>query len=121
MELNQSRYDQFRDPEIAIRISAYELAFRMQSAAPELIDLSGESAETLEMYGVNREDSKVKADRAGGPGQYKKYATNCLLARRLVERGVRFVQVYSGDSSSGVMLTSVESWHPSVPKEAVLL
>ncbi len=65
----------------------------MQSAAPELIDLSGESPETLAAYGVNRPDANIKADRAGGPGQYKKYATNCLLARRLVERGVRFVNI----------------------------
>jgi hypothetical protein len=92
-QLNQARFEQARDPEIASRISAYELAFRMQSAAPELIDLSGESPETLAMYGVNREDAKIKADRAGGPGQYKNYATNCLLARRLVERGVRFVNI----------------------------
>ena len=92
-QLNQLRFEQARDPEIASRISAYELAFRMQSAAPELIDLSGESPETLAMYGVDREDLKVKADRAGGPGQYKNYARNCLLARRLVERGVRFVNV----------------------------
>jgi hypothetical protein len=54
MELNQSRYDQFRDPEIASRIAAYELAFRMQAAAPELIDIRDEDAKTLEMYGVDR-------------------------------------------------------------------
>ncbi len=92
-QLNQERFEQARDPEIASRISAYELAFRMQSAAPELIDLSGESPETLAAYGVNRPDANIKAERAGGPGQYKKYATNCLLARRLVERGVRFVNI----------------------------
>jgi hypothetical protein len=92
-QLNQARFEQARDPEIASRISAYELAFRMQSAAPELIDLSSESPETLEMYGVNREEPKIKAARAGGPGQYTNYATNCLLARRLVERGVRFVNL----------------------------
>ena len=91
--LNQARYEQYRDPEIASRISAYELAFRMQSAAPELIDLSDESAATLEMYGVNRKDAPIKATRGGGPGQYKSFATNCLLARRLVERGVRFVSL----------------------------
>ena len=91
--LNQARYEQYRDPEIASRISAYELAFRMQSAAPELIDLSDESPATLEMYGVNRKDAPIKAARGGGPGQYKSFATNCLLARRLVERGVRFVSL----------------------------
>lgn len=93
MELNQSRYDQFRDPEIASRISAYELAFRMQTAAPELIDLKGESEQTLRMYGVGRKDLDVKASRGGGPGQFDSYAKNCLLARRLVERGVRFVSI----------------------------
>nr|WP_256200264.1 DUF1501 domain-containing protein [Verrucomicrobium spinosum] len=93
MELNQARFDQFKDPEIRSRISAYELAFRMQSAAPELIDLKGETAQTLEMYGVNRKDMDVKASRAGGPGQYKSFASNCLVARRLVERGVRFVSI----------------------------
>jgi len=82
-----------QDPEIASRIASYELAFRMQAAAPELVELSDESSATLEMYGVNRKDPPIKADRAGGPGQYHAYATNCLLARRLVERGVRFVNV----------------------------
>ena len=91
--LNQSRYEAMRDPEIASRISAYELAFRMQSSAPELIDLASESDRTLEMYGVNRGDPAIKASRGGGPGQYKSFATNCLLARRLVERGVRFVSI----------------------------
>jgi len=94
VDLNQLRHKQVHDPEIASRIGAYELAFRMQTAAPELIDLSGESQATLEAYGVNREDAKIKADRAGGPGQYKTFATNCLLARRLVERGVRFVNIF---------------------------
>jgi hypothetical protein len=79
--------------ELAARIASYELAFRMQAAAPELIDLSGESEKTLEAYGVNREDPPMKAERGGGPGQYRAFATNCLLARRLVERGVRFVNI----------------------------
>lgn len=92
-ELNQSRYDKVHDPEIASRIAAYELAFRMQSAAPELIDLKTESQKTLDMYGVDRKDLEVKASRGGGPGQYKSFATNCLLARRMVERGVRFVSI----------------------------
>jgi hypothetical protein len=91
--LNHERFEAVRDPEIASRIAAYELAFRMQSTAPELIDLSDESPATLAAYGVDREDLKVNASRAGGPGQYRNYARNCLLARRLVERGVRFVNV----------------------------
>ena len=69
--------------EIASRIASYELAFRMQMAAPELADLSKESPSTLEMYGVNKETTK-------------QFGTNCLLARRLVERGVRFVQLMHG-------------------------
>ena len=92
-ELNAHRFQKVSDPEIASRISAYELAFRMQTAAPEFIDLSDEKPETLAAYGVEREDLKVKADRAGGAGQYGQYAKNCLLARRLVERGVRFVNI----------------------------
>lgn len=92
-QLNQAHFDQAHDPEIASRISAYELAFRMQSAAPELIDLSQEDPKTLARYGVEREDAAIKATRAGGPGQYRAFAKNCLLARRLVERGVRFVNV----------------------------
>ena len=92
-QLNEQRFAQARDPEITSRIAAYELAFRMQSTAPELIDLSGESAATLAAYGVDRDDMKLKAERAGGSGQYRNYARNCLLARRLVERGVRFVNV----------------------------
>ncbi len=79
-DLNQEHYDQTGDLEIASRISSYELAFRMQMAAPELLDFSKESPETLAMYGI-----------ADGPG--KQFATNCLLARRMVERGVRFVML----------------------------
>lgn len=74
------------DDELTARIKAYELAFRMQSAAPELVDLADESAETLELYGL--ED---KATR--------EFGQRCLLARRMIERGVRFVQVYSGDTN----------------------
>jgi hypothetical protein len=92
-DLNQARYRQVRDPEIQSRIASYELAFRMQSAAPELIDLSGEPDYIRKMYGADREDPALKGDRTGGPNQYRSFATNCLLARRLVERGVRFVNL----------------------------
>jgi hypothetical protein len=78
--LNRERLGVTGDPEIATRISAYEMAYRMQSSAPELMDLSGESQATLDLYGA----------KPGG----NSYANNCLLARRLVERGVRFVQLY---------------------------
>lgn len=82
-ELNQARLEETGDPEITTRINAYEMAFRMQSSAPELMDLKDETQETLDLYGV----------KAGQPS----YATNCLLARRMVERGVRFVQLYHTD------------------------
>ena len=79
-DLNGEHYDQTGDIEIASRISSYELAFRMQMAAPELLDFSKESPETLAMYGVDKEPTR-------------QFATNCLLARRMVERGVRFVML----------------------------
>lgn len=79
--LNRLKLEQAHDPEIATRISQYELAFRMQSAVPNLVDISGEPEHTFELYG----------DDARKPGTY---AHNCLLARRLAERGVRFVQLF---------------------------
>ena len=80
-ELNQVRHGETGDPEILTRVAQYELAYRMQSSVPELTDLSGEPDSVLELYGpdVHR------------PGSY---AANCLLARRLAERGVRFIQLY---------------------------
>ena len=78
--MNQARLDTVGDPEIATRINSFEMAFRMQSSAPELMDLSKEPKRVLEMYGAE-------------PGK-PSFANNCLLARRLVERGVRFVQLY---------------------------
>ena len=91
--LNQERYQLLRDPEIASRISSYELAFRMQAAAPQLIDLSSESQETLNAYGVTRSEPKKHNFRGGGPHVYQQFATNCLLARRLVEQGTRCVTI----------------------------
>lgn len=79
-DLNQERLQETGDPEIASRIASYELAFRMQTAGPELMDFSKESASTLEMYGVTQETTK-------------QFGTNCLLARRMVERGVRYVML----------------------------
>jgi hypothetical protein len=95
-DLNTLRHREMLDPEIASRIASYELAFRMQSAVPELCDLSAETDETLRLYGLGRSDPQIKADRPGGPNQYRGFATNCLLARRLVERGVRFVHLIHG-------------------------
>jgi hypothetical protein len=91
--LNRRHFEQMLDPEIESRVAAYELAFCMQAAAPELIDLSGETADTIEAYGAERPEPKINGGRGGGPGVYRQFATNCLLARRLVERGVRFVTV----------------------------
>lgn len=79
--LNHQRLKTTGDAEIATRISACEMAWRMQSSAPELMDTSGETRQTLEMYGIR-------------DPQEASFARNCLLARRLVERGVRFVQLY---------------------------
>jgi hypothetical protein len=93
-DLNEARHEQIGDPEIASRIASYELAFRMQSAAPELIDLSGESPETLETYGVNRDEGGLQPGRGGSKGVFSTFAANCVLARRLVERGVRFINIY---------------------------
>ena len=78
---NQIRHDELGDPEIQTRISQYEMAFRMQASAPELADLSDEPDSVFELYG---EDARV-------PGTY---AYNCLLARRMAERGVRFTQLF---------------------------
>jgi hypothetical protein len=90
-KLNRRRFDHVQDPEIASRISSYELAFRMQTAAPELIDLADETQETLDAYGVTRKEPEKFKFRGGGPHVYKQFATNCVLARRMIERGVRFV------------------------------
>ena len=79
-DLNQEHFAREGDVEIASRIHSYELAFRMQASAPELLDFSKESQGTLEAYGVNQETTKA-------------FGTNCLLARRMVERGVRFVML----------------------------
>jgi hypothetical protein len=80
-QLNESSESFFGDPEISSRIQSYELAYQLQTSAPELMDLSKESKETLDLYGIK------DANEAS-------YARNCLLARRLIERDVRFVQLF---------------------------
>ena len=80
-KLNRMHLDQFGDPEIETRISQYEMAFRMQTSVPDLLDLSKEPQHIFDLYGPD----------ARKPGTY---AANCLLARRLLERDVRFVQLY---------------------------
>lgn len=96
--LNQLRQAQMMDPEIAARIENYELSFRMQTEAPTLTDLSGESAATLELYGMNRVDppDTVLSHRRPPQGVYGNFARQCLLARRMVEKGVRFVNIFTG-------------------------
>lgn len=93
-DLNQRRLSDVGDPEIASRIASYELAFRMQAAAPELIDLSSETKDTLDAYGVERSEQGMTGGRGGGAGTFAAFARNCLLSRRLVERGVRFVNIF---------------------------
>ena len=80
-KLNEIKYEDFGDPEILTRVAQYEMAFRMQASVPDLTDLSNEPDSTFELYG----------DDARKPGTY---AANCLLARRLLERDVRFVQLF---------------------------
>ena len=92
--MNEREMSRTMDPEISARIAQYEMAYRMQMSVPELVDLSDEDEETLEMYGP-----EVRK-----PGTF---ASNCLLARRLAERGVRFIQLY------------MRGWdaHNNLPKE----
>jgi uncharacterized protein (DUF1501 family) len=95
-ELNQLASGTIGDPEIDTRIAQYEMAFRMQTSVPELTDLSGESQETLDRYGI-------KDDGVDGG-----YARNCLLARRMAERGVRFVQLmHRGWDQHGSLPTQI--------------
>lgn len=82
-QLNQAQLADVGDPEIATRISQYEMAYRMQTSVPELMDISKESPDTLKLYGAK-------------PGAAS-FANNCLLARRLVERGVRLIELYDSD------------------------
>ena len=92
-EINQSQFSEVHDPEIQSRIASYELAFRMQASAPELMDLSGETKETLDMYGIDRKEDEGGNYRGKQGTTRQDFSRNCLLARRLVERGVRFINV----------------------------
>jgi Protein of unknown function (DUF1501) len=98
-KLNSRHFeDRTDDGELAARIATYELAYRMQSTAPEAVDLASESDETRQLYGL---DQSVTAE----------FGARCLLARRLVERGVRFVQLYSGDVNGWDAHEDVEDNH----------
>lgn len=90
--------------ELEARIKSYELAFRMQSAAPDIVDLSSESEETKQLYGIDQKETNV-------------FGNNCLLARRLVENGVRFVQLYSGAGSGWDAHSNIEGNHGKLCKE----
>lgn len=93
-KLNRAQLAEMGDPEIATRIAQYELAYRMQTSVPELMDISNEPAHIHELYGTT-------------PGK-PSFANNCLLARRLIERGVRFVQLYDADwDHHGSVFTSL--------------
>ncbi|MGE0606111.1 MAG: DUF1501 domain-containing protein [Pirellulales bacterium] len=100
--LNGLALDDFSDPETAARIQSYEMAYRLQTSAPELMNLASESKETLDLYGVK--DPKESS-----------YARNCLLARRLIERGVRFVQLFHeawdqhGNLTAGVKQNALDT------------
>lgn len=83
--------------DLAARIASYELAFRLQATAPEALDLSKEDPRTIEAYGIN-EPKPAWHSLAQGPAPFGR---QCLIARRLVERGVRFVQIYSGGGGAG--------------------
>jgi hypothetical protein len=112
--LNAIRKQKMMDPEISNRIDNYELSFRMQAEAPKVVDLSTESATTLERYGMNRPDP-TEPFAGGGirtppPGFYGNFAKQCLLARKLIENGVRFVNVYSGSWDAHGYLSGQVSW-----------
>jgi hypothetical protein len=81
--LNRTQYGMLKDPEILTRVAQYEMAFKMQSSVPDLVDMSKEPQKVLDMYGAHPGDGS--------------FASNCLLARRLAERGVRFIQLYHRD------------------------
>ncbi|WP_367870447.1 DUF1501 domain-containing protein [Luteolibacter sp. Populi] len=93
--LNRRHLEKFPgDSELAARISSYELAARMQLSVPEVADISSEPAQVLKMYGADEAGSPVKDTKAA-------YARNCILARRLIEKGVRFVQLFNGAYQTG--------------------
>ena len=96
--LNRQHLESRHDGELEARIAAYELAFRMQARAPEAVDLAQETDETQSLYGLD--DQATSA-----------FGRNCLLARRLVERGVRFVQLYSGSGSQWDAHSKIEENH----------
>ena len=111
--LNRHHLDRFPgDSELAARISSYELAARMQLSVPEVADISSEPAHILKMYGADQSGDPVKDMKAG-------YARNCILARRLVEKGVRFVQLFNGAYQTGGEGVSNWDGHKSLQPQYV--
>jgi hypothetical protein len=108
-QLNTMRLNATGDPEIATRVNSFEMAFRMQAVAPELMDISKEPKDILEMYGAQ-------------PGKAS-FANNCLLARRLVEKGVRFVQLYheAWDQHTALVHDLTENCHDCDKPSAALI
>lgn len=97
--------DKPEDTELAARLNSYELAYRMQAAAPEAVDLSGETEATKKLYGMDDE-------------QTRKFGTLCLMGRRLVERGVRFVELYCGSGSAWDAHNDIEENHSKRCRES---
>src|SRR5689334_21390771 len=97
--------DKPEDTQLEARINAYELAYRMQAAGPEAVDLSQESEATKRLYGMDDEATA-------------RFGTNCLLARRMVERGVRFIELYSGSGSGWDAHTHIEENHSKMCKSS---
>jgi hypothetical protein len=98
-ELNREHLKEpAEDSELSARIAAYELAFRMQAHAPEVVDIAGETAATRSLYGLDRPETA-------------EFGLRCLLARRMVERGVRFVQLYCGDTNGWDAHSDIEGNH----------
>jgi hypothetical protein len=96
--LNQEHLRERDDSELSARIAAYELAYRMQASAPEVVDVGGETEATRRLYGLDRKETA-------------EFGLRCLLARRMVERGVRFVQVYCGDTNGWDAHSDIEGNH----------
>jgi len=104
-KFNKSHYDSRTDnSELDARIKSYELAYRMQSAAPDAVDINDEPEYVKEMYGLNQKETKT-------------FGSNCLLARRLVERGVRFIQLYSGSGAKWDGHSKMEENHGKLCKQ----
>ena len=101
----QHQASRSEDDNLEARIAAYELAYRMQAAAPEAVDLAGETAETQQLYGLDQKETS-------------RNGRNCLLARRLVERGVRFVQLYMGSGSKWDAHSDLEGNHSQHCRES---